>query len=430
MTEQIEQTHQTEGQCNCPDYTSSRREMLRNMTLVGAGAVATTVFGDTFRQTAFGATAGGNVLVVLSLRGGADSLSMVVPHAENNYYALRPRIAVPRGSLIAQDASFGLHPQFEPLLPMWKKGTFGVVLATGLPQPNRSHFDAIEQIEDADPGSVARTGWINRMVGLDSITSPLQAVNLGSGLEPTSLMGPQSTLATETTDDIELSGGDDPTAKRWRRRALQQVWGEQAGPLGVGARASLATTATLGPALKTKYRAGAPYPATDLGDALKDTARLIKARVGVKVVTLDYGSWDMHTNVGTLQSTGDLTMKGMVHGFATAVSAFFRDLGANASRVTLVTLTEFGRRVAQNGTGGLDHGWANATFAFGAGVKGGQYHGTWPGLGGSSLVDGDLKVTTDYRSVLSEILQSRFGSVSVPAVFPGFKPESIGLMRA
>jgi uncharacterized protein (DUF1501 family) len=420
----------TDQQCNCPDYTSSRRAILRNMALVGAGAVATSVFGETFRQTAYGATADGNVLIVLSLRGGADSLSMVVPHAESYYYENRPRIAVPRGTLIAQDDNFGLHPQFAPLLPMWNAGTFGAVLATGLPQPNRSHFDAIEQIEDADPGSVVRTGWINRMVGLDTITSPLQAVNLGSGLEPASLMGPESTLATETTDDIELSGGADPAAQRWRRRALQQVWGKQPGPLGVGARASLATSAKLGPALKTKYHAGAPYPATDLGDALKDTARLIKANVGVKVVTLDYGSWDMHTNVGTLQSTGEVTMKGMVHGFATAVAAFLKDLGPVAGRVTLVTLTEFGRRVAQNGTGGLDHGWANATFAFGAGVKGGQYHGSWPGLGAGSLVDGDLKVTTDYRSVLTEILQARFGSISIPAVFPGFKPEPVGLMSA
>ncbi|HSS67423.1 MAG TPA: DUF1501 domain-containing protein [Nocardioidaceae bacterium] len=420
----------TDQQCNCPDYTASRRAMLRNLALVGAGTVATSVFGDTFRQAAYGATGDGNVLIVLSLRGGADSLSMVVPHGESYYYEHRPRIAVPRGTLVAQDDSFGLHPQFEPLLPMWNAGTFGVVLATGLPQPNRSHFDAIEQIEDADPGSVARTGWINRMIGLDTLTSPLQAVNLGSGLEPASLMGPQSTLATETTNDIELAGGDDPTAKGWRRRALQQVWGKQPGPLGVGARASLATTAKLGPALRKQYQPQAAYPVTDLGDALKDTARLIKAKVGVKVVTLDYGSWDMHTNVGTLQSTGELTMKGMVRGFATGVAAFFKDLGPLASRVTLVTLTEFGRRVSQNGTGGLDHGWANATFAFGAGVKGGQFHGNWPGLGSGSLVDGDLKVTTDYRSVLTEILETRFASVSVPAVFPGFKPESVGLMRA
>jgi uncharacterized protein (DUF1501 family) len=421
----------TDQQCDCPDYTSSRREMLRNLTLVGAGAVATTVFGDTFRQAAYGASAGGNVLVVLSLRGGADSLSMVVPHSEPYYYQSRPHIAVPRNALVAQNASFGLHPAFEPLLPMWKNGTFGVVLATGLPQPNRSHFDAIEQIEDADPGSAARTGWINRLVGLDSITSPLQAVNLGSGLEPTSLMGPEPTLATESIDDIELAGGSDPKARRWRRNALKQVWGRQPGHLGNGARAALTTTATLDPALRQTGGAGkVSYPATDLGDALKDTARLINARVGVKVVTLDYGSWDMHTNVGTLQSTGDLAMKGMVHGFASAVAAFFTDLGAAAGRVTLVTLTEFGRRVAQNGTGGLDHGWANATFAFGAGVRGGQYHGSWPGLGAGSLSDGDLTVTTDYRSVLSEILSSRFDGVSVPGVFPGFTPEQIGLMRA
>lgn len=419
-----------ESTCSCPEYGSSRRELLRNLGLVSAGAVATTVFGDTFRQTAYGAT-NGNVLVVLSLRGGADSLSMVVPKNEPNYSRLRPHIAVPEGKLICQNPNFGLHPSFSPLQKMWKNGRFGVVLATGLPVPNRSHFDAIEQIEDADIGSQQRVGWINRMVGLDAINSPLQAIQLGNAIQPTSLSGPVPTMSAEQTDDIDLAGGDNPAVRRMRRRALSQVWGKQQGPLGPGARASLKTTATLQPMLKRAYKPanGARYPASDLGDALKDTARLIKAGVGVRVVTLDYGTWDMHSNVGTLSSTGALSMKGMVDGMATSLAAFYDDLGYDGQRVTLVTLTEFGRRVEENGSRGLDHGWANATFVLGAGVKGGQYHGTWPGLASADLQEGDLKVTTDYRSVLTEILKTRFPTVSIPEVFPGFKPENLGLMR-
>jgi uncharacterized protein (DUF1501 family) len=419
----------TDDVCSCRDYTTSRRDMLRNMGLVSAGAVTTTMFGDAFRQTAYGAT-NSNVMVVLSLRGGADSLSMVVPKNEPNYTRLRPHIRVPESSLICQDGAFGLHPAFKPLQPMWAAGKFGVVLATGLPVPNRSHFDAIEQIEDADSGSDQRVGWINRMVGMDALRSPLDAVQIGSGILPTALMGPVPTLSAERTDEIELSGGDDPLAMKARRRALNQVWGKQKGPLGVGARASLATTAKLGPHLRHAYHPAnrAKYPDGDLGDALKDTARLIKAGVGVEVVTLDYGTWDMHSNVGTLDSKGGGSMKMMVSGLAKALAAFFDDLGKLGNRVTLVTLTEFGRRVEENGARGLDHGWANATFVLGGGVKGGTYHGTWPGLGAGDLEDGDLKVTTDYRSVLTEIVGKRFPSVSTSQVFPGFHSEKVGVM--
>ncbi len=419
----------TTDDCSCPDFTSTRRSLLRTAALAGAGAVTTTLFGDTFRQTAYGAT-DGNVMVVLSLRGGCDTLSLVVPHSEAMYGQLRPATAIPTGALICRDASFGLHPGFQALKPMWDNGTFGAVLATGLPVPNRSHFDAIEEIEDADLASDQRTGWINRLIGLDTLRTPLEAVSVGSGILPTSLYGPQPTLAADSTGSIELSGGRDAASQLNRRRALTQTWGKEPGTLGVGARSALTTTATLAPALSSEYQPanGVEYPASTLGDALKDTARLIKAQVGVEVVTLDYGSWDMHSAVGTLQSTGPASMNGMVINLADSLSAFYADLGATGSRVTLVTLTEFGRRVEENGPRGFDHGWANSTLVMGGGVRGGQYHGRWPGLDAAQLDDGDLKVTTDYRSVLTEIVKNRFGDVATSQVFPGFLPELVGVM--
>ncbi len=160
---------------------------------------------------------------------------------------------------------------------------------------------------------------------------------------------------------------------------------------------------------------------------MRDTAQLIKAKVGIEVVTLDHGSWDMHSKVGPLDAPAPASMNGMVTTMAKGLAAFFADLGVDGDRVTLVTLTEFGRRVRENGTRGLDHGWANSTLVMGAGVQGGQYYGTWPWL--DNLVDGDLRVTTNYRSVLSEIVTSRFG-VSTSAVFPNFQPETVGVMRS
>jgi uncharacterized protein (DUF1501 family) len=433
MTDQTHQPDQIDRRadqtCPCPDYGMTRRSLLRIAAVSGGGAVAATMFGDTFRQVAYGGT-DSNVVVVLSLRGGADFLSLVVPHSEPAYYQMRPDIAVPRGALVAQDATFGLHPSFKPLLPMWSAGKMAVVVATGLPQPNRSHFSAIEEIEDADLGSNARTGWLNRLIGLDAGRSPLQGIHMGSGMVPTSQFGPQPTLAAAASDDLQLYGGNTTLEVRQRRRrALGQVWRGSHSALGKGAIASLQATRILQSALGSSYRPahGAHYPVTSLGNALSDSARLIKARVGVESVALDYGSWDMHAHLGGVDAIGDFSLTQMANELFSALAAFFADLGPQASRVTLVTLTEFGRRLQQNGSLGLDHGWANSTLVLGGGVKGGRYYGTWPGLSLTSLEDGDLKVTTDYRSVLSEILNRRLG-VSTTKVFPNFTPERVGFM--
>ncbi len=167
------------------------------------------------------------------------------------------------------------------------------------------------------------------------------------------------------------------------------------------------------------------YPATDLAGALADAAHLIKANVGTSVISIDFGSWDMHADYGN-QSGGQ--MQSMVGGFAASVAAFFKDLGSLGSRVTLATISEFGRRVAQNGNRGLDHGWGNMMLVMGGGVRGGQYYGQWPGLGNGKLVSGDLQVTTDYRNVLGEIVRTRFPDRPLDQVFPGLTYRPLGLM--
>lgn len=319
---------------------------------------------------------------------------------------------MPKNPLLFKDAMFGLHPGFAPLSSMWRNKKFAVVHAVGLPQPNRSHSSAIEEIEDADLGSAARVGWINRLVGLDSTRAALRAVGIGDGVVPSSLYGPQPALAVESVDDVTLSGAAQKAdTRRARRRALSQVWSHSNSPFAVGARASLTTTATLADTLAHSNRPanGARYPVGSLGDALKDTARLIKARVGVEVVTLDHGTWDMHSHLGNLSVGGNSSMRGMVGTLARGLAAFFNGLGVAGNRVTVVTVTEFGRRVKENGSAGLDHGWANATLVPGGGVGGGDYYGRdWPGLADAALEDGDLIVTTDYRSIISEIIFKRF----------------------
>lgn len=427
----------------CRDYEEaaglSRRRFLQGMAATGAATVGTSVFGDAFREASFAATRGGNVLVVLSLRGGVDGLGMVVPHGDPAYYAARPSIAVPAGALVARDHYFGLHPAMAPLVWLWKEGSLAAVHAVGLPVPNRSHFSATEEIEDADPGSSARRGWVNRMVGLGAGADPLRAVALGSSLVPAVLSGPAPALAADGLDEITLVGAEERDSwSRRRRRQLEVTWsGTGSSGLHDAYRSAARAVDVLTPTTGRSYTPSVAYPrswpSSELADALMDTARLIKADVGTDVVSIDFGSWDMHSGYGTT-AWGD--MQAMTAGFARCLDAFMRDLGpALRRRVTVVTISEFGRRIKENGNRGLDHGWGNMMLVAGAGVKGGAYYGRWPGLGSTgatgrvATVDDDLQVTTDYRDVIGDVIASRFPDRSLARVFPGLVRRPVGLMR-
>lgn len=404
----------------CQEYAGvSRRGLFRGAFAAGA----TAAFGTAFVQTSYAATRSApSVLVVLSMRGACDGLSLVVPHADPVYYTARPQIAIQPQALLARDGMFGLHPQLAPLLPLWNAGSMAAVHATGLPVANRSHFAAMEELEDADPGSTARVGWLNRLLGRDSYDNPLQGLQLGSPTPPTSLYGPSSVSSASSVESVALAGAEGDLGPG-RARSLHAMWDGVGGPLGRGARAALQLVSDFAPvrASSALPAGGATYPRGDLGKALAAAARTIRADVGAEVITVDHGSWDMHAGLGTLEWG---SMKEKTLEFASAVAAFFTDLGPLASKVTVVTLSEFGRRVKQNASHGLDHGHGTVMFLFGAGVRGG-YYGSWPGLSDTS--DADLTVTRDYRSVLGEVVSRRFGA-STAAVFPGVTMEPIGVM--
>ncbi|QZY27725.1 DUF1501 domain-containing protein [Nocardioides coralli] len=409
----------------CPEYAAmTRRGLFTGVALAGTS----TLFGSTLLTTA--ASAAGvarSVLVVVSLRGAADGLSLVVPHADPVYYSARPRIAVPSSALLAKDGFFGLHPDLRPLLPLWQAGRMAAVHATGLPVANRSHFAAMEEVEDADPGSSARVGWLNRLLGTDGDRSPLQGFAVGGGVAPTSLLGPEPFLAADDVDDLRIAGDDEWDPQGRRVRSLQTMWDGAPAELGGAMRSVFRAIRDLQPVRQTPAGPanGASYGSSDLGRALQTAARVIKGNVGVEVLTVDHGDWDMHTNVGTLEWG---RMQNLTKQLGSALAGFFTDLGSHGDNVTVVVLSEFGRRVKENANVGLDHGHGNVMFVLGAGVRGGQYYGTWPGLSGQ--LDSDLVVTTDYRAVLSEVVAARF-DVSTASVFPGYtQAESLGLMRS
>ena len=405
-----------------------RRGFLRGAAAVGGAAAVTALHGTAFTSTSYAATGSAQrVLVLLSMRGACDGLSLVVPHADPTYYAARPVIAVPETRLLAKDGFFGLHPALAPLLPWWNAGKMAAVHATGLPSANRSHFSAMEQLEDADPGSSDRVGWLNRLIGRDGSGSPLEAIQFGGGVPITAVSGPEPVLVTPDADSVKLSAADNPAAAAKRYAAMSTMWGDVPGPLAGGARTALDVVDQFAPVRNASSAPanGADYPGnSDLAKALASAARTIRADVGAEVITVDHGSWDHHTGLGRPDS-GNL--RRMADEFAGSLAAFMTDLGPLADRVTVVTVSEFGRRVKENANQGLDHGYGNVMFLMGAGVKGGRYYGIWPGLTNST--DADLLVTTDYRSVLSEVVTTAFNA-STASVFPGFSPETVGVMQA
>lgn len=413
--------------CNCRDFSLTRRSLLRTGAAVGAGAAVTQIFGESLLQATFAGTTGGNTLVVISLRGGIDGLGVVVPHGDPGYYKARPSTALPKTSLVCADVMFGLHPKMVPLQKYWQSGELAAIQAVGLPIANHSHFSAIEQVEDAAPGSSIRTGWINRMIGLGSTHDALDAVQVGSTLPTAALTGDNPALAANDLSKLELPWVKGYESKRYG--SLDIAWRGARGPLAVAAAEASAISQGPAKTLAAMPNTTTTYPtvynAAPFVGPLKSAAKLVRADLGTDVIAIDAGNWDMHTNYGSV-SSGNMQLN--VDGFAQALAAFLDDLGPDRQRVTVVTISEFGRRVTENGSKGFDHGWANMMLVAGAGVKGGKYYGTWPGLDASALAEGDLKVTTDYRNVLGEIVSRRFPDRSLSQVFPGFGYSRLGFM--
>lgn len=412
--------------CGCPVPTGlSRRQLLGAATAAAAMGVVGGAVGDlaSARYAFAGTDYSGDVLVVLSLRGGFDGLSAVVPAADPSYASARPGIGVPTASLLPLDATFGLHPALAPLKPLWDAGQLAAVHAVGQPDPTRSHFRAMQEMERAAPGSSLRTGWLDRVSSAQGAGTAFATVGIGVESNQQALVGPAPALLMPGVDDFQLSSADNAAERARWTKALSTMHAKARADVAEPARLALRALGTAAGLPSAPNVAG--YPDGDLGDALRDVARLVKASVGLRVATVDFGDWDMHVGLGRAD---DGWMTRQLTDLGTALAAFAADLGPDMSRVTLVTLSEFGRRVKENASGGLDHGHGNLMLLLGGGIVGGRMHGGWPGLSPGALLDGDLPATNDYRVVLAEVLERRCG-VAAAQVFPRLGSARLGLAR-
>jgi uncharacterized protein (DUF1501 family) len=411
----------------------SRRRFLQALGITGAAGAAAAVGSSLISsRVAYAAdpTYSGPILIVLSLRGGMDGLSVVAPIGDANYRAKRPTIAVPATTAVPTgNTTFGLHPALKPLQSLWTSGQMAAVHAVGTPDGSRSHFTATTELERAAPGSSLRTGWLDRVLSVAGTNTVFEAVQLGKGTPGGLLAGPSPVLAATKLSDFTLAGSDWLPQMATTLKALHTGTTLPAATPALLTLAALDTTATT-VANDPGVGGGAKYPTdSDLGKALADAAVLIRGNLGVQALALDVGDWDMHSGLG---KAGTGWMADKLTDLAACLSAFMADLGATlASRVTIVTMSEFGRRVTENGSGGVDHGHGNVVLLFGGGLNGGQVHGPWPGLADAALDQGDLAGTTDYRNVLAEILVKRLGvpSGQLSTVFPGLTVAYPGAFR-
>ncbi len=400
-----------------------RRMFLKSSGLaLVAGGFLPNVF---VRMAEAGTPAGRRVLVAIFQRGAVDGLNVVVPCGEKTYYDARPSIAVPRpgsgeNAALDLDGFFGLHPSLAPVLPYFKDGSAAFVHAAGSPDATRSHFDAQDFMESGTPGIKATAdGFLCRAIGEKKTEkpSPLRAVSLTPAL-PRILAGRAGAVAMSDIARFGIrAGGATPAVSE----SFESLYAEAAGGvLGTTAKESFDAVRILKAADPAKIAPenGAGYPPNPFGNALKQIAQLIKADVGLEVAFTDVGGWDTHAGEGGAQ--GQLSNR--LRDYGQSIAAFAKDMGSRMADVTLVTMSEFGRTVKENGNRGTDHGHANVMLLFGGGVKGGRVYGKWPGLDSSHLYENrDLAVTTDFRDVFAEILEKRMRISNLQPVFPGYR---------
>ena len=407
----------------------------RRVFLKSSGmALVTLGFAPTFvARAAEAAGTRRKLLVTIFQRGAVDGLNMVVPFGDGAYYQARPSIAIARPGLadgaIDLNGFFGLHPRMMSLKPLWDRRSLAVVHACGSPDTTRSHFDAQDYMESATPGiKSTRDGWLNRylQVARDA-HDPLNAVAMTRQM-PRSLQGTVPALAMGSVGEFGVR------ADMGTRDSFEAAYAAARDELLNGtAREAFKAMRRLSTAGAGPYRAanGAQYPRSAFGQALQEIARLAKADVGIEIAFAESNQWDHHVNEGG--ATGQIANR--LGDFAGGIAALVQDLGERMADTVILTMSEFGRAVAENGNRGTDHGHGNAMLVIGGGVKGGEAYGRWPGLRSNDRFEGrDLAITTDFRDVFGEIVMRHLGATEMTAarVFPGYgvKPRQFrGILR-
>ena len=373
-----------------------------------------------------------DILVVVFLRFGSDGLTLVAPADNGEYRDNRPTIAVSSSGGSAGlhigglgGVAFFLHPELTDMKALYESGNLAVVHAVGLPTNTRSHFESQDLMERGvvEKDSLLKTGplkggWLARhLMTRDLGLTGLGAVASAADVQ-TSLRGFERAVAVPDVTQFNVIGGD---------LNLNIIEALNAGP-EAHARAVRGTVGMVKSVreslakLNAAFTTSQNYPAGEFGTAMRSVANLVKMNTGLEVATVDFGGWDHHYNMNT-------HFPGHARQLSQTLGAFWSDMAPYRDRLTVVAMTEFGRRLEENAAGGTDHGAASVMFVLGGAVRGGEIYGRWPGLRPADLREGDLRITTDMRQVLQEILAKRRGETALAEIFPGLAYEPLGILK-
>jgi uncharacterized protein (DUF1501 family) len=403
----------------------SRRIFLKN----GGFALVSLGFAPEFlARTAAAAETRQRVLIAIFQRGAVDGLNMVVPFGEAGYYKARPSIAIGApgsgtGAALDLDGFFGLHPRLAGLKALFDARQLAIVHACGSPDTTRSHFDAQDYMESGTPGvKSTQDGWLNRYLHAreHQKATPFRAVALAPQL-PRTLQGLAPALAIGQIDRFGIRAGQNTEMVQSSFESEYRAAADRA--LNTTSREAFNAIRMLKDIDPQRYAPAnsARYPSSPYGAALRQIAQLVKANVGLEVAFAESGNWDHHANEGS--ATGLIANR--LDDFGRGLEALVRDLGDRMADVAILTMSEFGRAVAENGSRGTDHGHGNAMMVIGGGVRGGKVYGRWPGLAREQRHQGrDLAITTDFRAVFGEVVRGHLGLTDTSRVFPGFTPPA------
>jgi len=395
------------------------------------------------RNTAFAADLGSStsnkILICVFQRGAVDGLSMVVPYGDPYYYQSRsdislapPTQAAGENTTLDLNGYFGFNPALAPLLPIFKQGQLAAIQACGSPNASRSHFDSQDLMEaGTDTDKSVADGWLNRLIGCcpedAAKKTAFRAVSMTSGI-PRSLQGEQDSLAIRDLDTFGLAGDISvPLAgPSGTTSGFESMYGSAVDTVLHGtAKESFDALDMLKSVRNGTYTPanGANYPQTAFGKNLKQIAQLIKANVGLQIAFAEVGGWDTHAN----QGNGKGQLANNLGGFAKALAALNQDLGDRMADVVVVTMSEFGRTVHQNGNRGTDHGHGTCFFPMGGSIKRGKVYRDTPTVAPDKLFQNrDLAITTDFRDVFGEICARHFNvpMADMAKLFPHYQVDA------
>jgi uncharacterized protein (DUF1501 family) len=417
---------------------TSRRGFIKNGGLalfgIGLGGVPAFVKAAANSYKSTGLYGKKKILVCIFQRGAMDGLMAVTPFTDMDLKTARPTLFMEAGtnkSLIDLDGRFGLHPGFKSFENLFKENRLAIVHGMGSPNTTRSHFDAQDYMESGTPFKKGTaSGWLNRAIGLTGHdATPFKAVSLTNSL-PRSLYGNNGSIAISNLQDFNIQLKGNKAGANLAAKSFEDLYDQTSNSLlKETSKESFDAIKILQKSTTKNYQPGngAQYPNSPLGNALKQIAQLIKMEVGLEVAFAESGGWDTHLNQGTENGTFARNARDL----SESITALWADLGQLQDEVTIMTMTEFGRTVKQNGTGGTDHGRGSCSFIIGNQVAGGKVHGSMKSLAVDNLEDRrDLPVTTDFRSIFGEVAAKHLKiSDNKKILFPEFTGGVIGVMK-